>query len=496
MPVSLKLAPVFSDHMVLCRNKNIRIFGEAESGMQITVSIYNSSASCTAVKGKFHAVLPPMPHGGPYTMSVADGKTTLTYSDILIGDVYLAGGQSNMEMPLKDTLDGGRYTAEADHPQIRYCNYPVQPFLDEKTLEWERNTKWRAVRPGACGDISAVAFHLAVRLHAALGIPVGIIGCYLGGTSITSWLDEDALCATTGGKEYLDAFLERTKDQTDQQYQKAFHAQQRAHAAWSRKADEILANNPSAKWDDFIAELGPCPWPPPEGRKSAYRPCGLVNTMLKRIAPYTLTGFLYYQGESDYRHPHLYRVMLMSLIVSWRDIFKSPSLPFLFVQLPMFAQRDETMKNCWAILRHAQEQVYRDMRNTGLAVMIDGGDENDIHPKDKKTVGERLFEQALVVVYHQQAQNSPRPTAARPDGNAMIVTVSAPLRKQKNPWLFELAGEDMVCYQAEALIDGNEIRAVSKEVGCPVSVRYAWINYARVNVFGENGLPLAPFCLR
>ena len=496
MPVTFRLAPVFSDHMVLCRNKNIRIFGEADNGRQVTVSIHDSSASCTAVKGKFNAVLPPMPHGGPYTMTVSDGETVLTFSDILIGDVYLAGGQSNMEMPLKDTLDGERYAAEADHPQIRYCIYPVQPYLDEKALEWERNTRWRVVRPGTCGDISAVAFHFAVKLHTQLDIPIGIIGCYLGGTSITSWLDEDALCATAGGKAYLEAFLERIQDQTDAQYKKAFNAQQRAHAVWHRKADAIKASNPSASWDDFIAALGPCPWPPPEGRKSAYRPCGLVNTMLKRIAPYALTGFLYYQGESDYRHPHLYRAMMMSLIASWRDIFKAPSLPFLFVQLPMFAQRDELVENCWAILRQAQEQVYEDMRNTGLAVMIDGGDEEDIHPKDKITVGDRLCRQAMEVIYHQPAENSPITIAARPDGNAMIVTVSAPLRKQMTPRLFELAGEDMVFYQAEAHINGKEIRITSKKVSDPCSVRYAWVNYGTVNVFGENGLPLAPFYLR
>jgi len=482
--------------MVLCRNKNIRIFGEAENGSTVTVSINDHTASCRAVKGYFRAVLPPMPHGGPYTMTVTDGESVLTFSDILIGDVYFAGGQSNMEMQLKDTQDGERYAAEADYPEIRYCNYPVQPYLDQKALQWERKTKWRVVRPGACGDISAVAFHFAVRLHASLNVPVGIIDCYLGGTSITSWLDEGALRATTGGAEYLDAFLGRIKDQTDEEYQKACNAQQRCHAVWSRGADAILAKNPSAKWEDFIAELGPCPWPPPEGRKSAYRPCGLVNTMVKRIAPYTLTGFLYYQGESDYLHPQLYRALMMSLIASWRDLFLAPSLPFLFVQLPMFAQRDDTTGNSWAVLRHAQEQTYRDMRNTGIAVMIDGGDEEDIHPQDKITVGERLYQQAMEVVYRQPEENSPRATAARPDGCVMMVTVSAPLRHEKTPRLFELAGEDGIFYPAEAVINGTAVRVFSEAVSHPRFIRYAWVNYAKVNVFGENGLPLAPFCLR
>ena len=352
------------------------------------------------------------------------------------------------------------------------------------------------MKPGTCGDISAVAFHFAVALQKDLSIPVGIIGCNYGGTSIVSWLDEDVLCATTGGQAYLDAFMERTKDLSDEEYQKALHQQKRAHTAWSRKADAIKAANPFAKWDDFIAALGPCPWPPPEGRKSLNRPCGLVNTMLKRIAPYTLTGFLYYQGESDAHHPKLYRGFLMSLIASWRDLFLSPSLPFLNVQLPMFMQGDDPVPNSWAVIRQAQEQVYADMKNSGLAVMIDGGDAEDIHPKDKKTVGDRLYQQARQVVYHLEDESSPWATASRPVDNGMIVSVSSPLRPEKTPRLFELAGEENVFYPAAADIDGTTIRVSSDQVVRPVAVRYAWVNYAEVNVFGQNGLPLAPFWLR
>ena len=496
MTAALRLAPIFSDHMVLCRNRDIRIFGEAESGREVTVSFHHHTAKCTAVKGRFEAVLPSMPHGGPYALTVTDGETTLEFQDVLVGDVYFAGGQSNMEMCLKDTQDGVRYTAQADYPQVRYCNYPVQAYLDKKTLAWERKTKWRAVAPGTCGEISAVAFHFAVKLHTSLDVPVGIIGCYLGGTSITAWLDEAAITATTGGKAYLDAFNERIKDQTDEEYQKVFSAQQKAHAIWSRKADQMKAENSAVKWADFIAALGPCPYPPPEGRKSLFRPCGLINTMVKRVAPYTLTGILFYQGESDFRHPQLYRMFLLSLIIHWRELFLSPSLPFLYVQLPMFDQQDEPVKNSWPQLRQAQEQVFADMRHTGLAVMIDGGDADDIHPQDKKTVGERLFNQALQVIYCQKADSSPRAIAARSDGNAIKVTVSSPLRYEKSPRLFELAGEDGVFVAADAVIDGAEIRITAQSVPNPRFIRYAWVNYGVVNVYGINGLPLAPFSLR
>ena len=492
----LKLAAIFSHHMVLCRNQNIRIFGQAQSGQTVTVSIHDHTVSSKAVKGEFMVTLPPMEFGGPYTLTVTDGASTLRFTDIMIGDVYFAGGQSNMEMPLKDTQDAENYIAQAEYPSIRYCNYPVQGYLDDKVLAREQKTKWKVVKPGSCGDISAVAFHFATKLHAALQIPIGIIDCYLGGTSIVSWLEEDVLCAITGGKDYWDAFNERIKDQTDEQYQDAYSSQQRAHANWNREAEAIKKDNPDAKWEDFIAALGPCPWPPPEGKKSVYRPCGLVNTMVKRIAPYSLTGILYYQGESDYRHPHLYRALMMALIVNWRDIFASPSLPFLFVQLPMFDQQDEDIPFSWPLLRHAQEQVHQDMRHTGLAVTIDCGDKEDIHPKDKKTVGERLFQQALQIVYHQSGDNSPRATYARCDGNRIVVSVSSPLIQQNTPLLFEVAEEEDKFYTADAVMDHTKLYIQSPHVAHPRYVRYAWVNYDKVNMFGLNGLPLAPFYLR
>lgn len=497
MPTQMRLASVFGDHMVLCRNRNVRVFGEAQTGREIVVSIHDHTASCTAVKSKFEAVLPPMTHGGPYVLTVSDGETTLYFADVLIGDVYFAGGQSNMEMALEASETCARYVSGADYPQIRYCNFPVQAVLDEETLRMERDTAWRAVAPELCGDISAVAFHFAVSLQAAVSVPIGIIGCYLGGTSILTWLDEDMASSVTGGKALLDAYRERNQKKTDAQYEKEVEEFTLARSAWDRQAEAMKAGDPNVIWDDFVRALGPCPWPPPEGRKSLYRPCGLAETMVKRIAPYTITGFLYYQGESDDQHPHLYRALMAALIPFWRGLFLDASLPFLFVQLPIYINRKETVQNSWAILREAQEQVYQNTRNAGMAVMIDGGDAEDIHPPDKKTVGDRLCLQARNIVYREAIDcDSPRAVDARTEKNAMIVRTSAPLRAEKTPRLFELAGEDQVFHAAEATIDGMEIRVSSASVSRPLAVRYAWVNYGVVNVFGENGLPLAPFSLR
>ena len=367
MLTQFRLASIFSDHMVLCRNRNIRIFGEAETGREIIVSINDHTASCAAVKSKFEAVLPPMPHGGPYTLTVSDGESTLTFTDILIGDVYFAGGQSNMEMKLEDSQDGARYVREAKYPSIRYCNFPVQAVLDDETLAKEREMAWQTVAPNACGEFSAVAFHFAVSLQTAVSVPIGIIDCYLGGTSILAWLDEDSLSAVTGGKKLLDAYRTRNQNKTDAQYEEEVRVFEVEREAWDRGAEAMKAKDPTLIWDDFIRELGPCPWPPPEGMKAAFRPCGLAETMVKRVAPYTITGFLYYQGESDFRQPRLYRALMTALILFWRDLFLDPSLPFLFVQLPVYRNRKEVVKNSWVILREAQEQVFQNTRNTGLA---------------------------------------------------------------------------------------------------------------------------------
>ena len=150
MHTQLRLASIFSDHMVLCRNRNIRIFGEAETGREIVVSIHDHTASCAAVKSKFEAVLPPMPHGGPYILTVSDGESTLTFADIFIGDVYFAGGQSNMEWPLEQSENGPELVKTLGNPMIRYVNFPHNAWLDKNALRHERNMRWKVLEPCRC----------------------------------------------------------------------------------------------------------------------------------------------------------------------------------------------------------------------------------------------------------------------------------------------------------------------------------------------------------
>ena len=496
MRQSLCLAAIFGDHMVLSRGKNVRIFGQARGGAAVTVTIAGQRAEAAAKNGRFEAVLAPMDAGGPHTLTVTDGETTLRFTDVLIGDVYFAGGQSNMEWPLEQALGGPELVKTLDHPLIRYVNFPHNAWLDESALAEERRMRWKPFAPGRCGDVSAVACHFALELQPAIGVPVGIIDCYWGGTSAACWADEPALRQITAGTELLEEYAARIAGKSDAQYEAEMRAYNEAYQAWWGRVHALQAVDPDMPWPEINEKAGQCPWPQPDGRKSAFRPAGLAETMVKRVAPYTLTGILYYQGEEDTRHPHRYRCLLETVISFWRDLFRDVSLPFLFVQLPMYIATGEADAKNWPPVREAQERVYRELRNTGLAVLIDCGELDNIHPKDKKTVGHRLYLHAMRVVYGRELDGeSPRAAHARREGNALLVTLSAPVSFRGGPALFELAGADGVYHPAAAGVRGTVLTLTAEGVDRPVSARYAWVNYGIVRAFGENGLPLAPFLI-
>ncbi|MCE5343925.1 MAG: sialate O-acetylesterase [Eubacteriales bacterium] len=494
MSTALRPAAVFGDHMVLRRDRPVVLFGEAEEGKRITAALEGRSVAATAREGRFQLRLPPMPAGGPHTLNITDGETTFTYTDVLFGEVYLAGGQSNMELELKNADDGARLTAEADYPLIRYYNVPKLPWLDEQALAAERQACWRAVAPGTCGDMSAVAFHFAARLQAELGVPVGVIDCYWGGTSAVCWLTEAALQSTVEGRALWTAFSAAIAAKTQAECEADVLVHDEAVDKWNKHIEVLRAEHPAMSWTEITHRVGPCPWGPPPSRKSGFRPAGLVETMVKRVAPYTLTGFLYYQGEEDAKHAGLYRALLSSLILCWRRLYYDETLPFLFVQLPMYMDSTQRDDRQWAVLREAQEQTYQSIRHTGMAVMIDGGELDNIHPTDKKTVGERLYHQALRVVYGRTGEaESPRAVAMYRDGEELVVSLSSAVKAEGEPALFEIGDETGVFRPAKARVTGTSLRLWAEGAGEPLTARYAWVNYGVVNVYGENGLPLAPF---
>lgn len=487
-------ASVFSDHMVLRRDRPALLFGEAAEGTLVTASVGGITVSATAHGGRFALTLPPFPAGGPHTLTLSSGDAAFTYTDVYFGEVYLAGGQSNMEWELQNALDGSRYVAEADQPLVRYYNVPKSPYWDAQAQAAEREARWRVVTPGACGDMSAVAFHFAARLQAELGVAVGVIGCYWGGTAATCWMDEAALRACPESAAMLLAFEASIAAKTQAECDEDVRRNDREMEIWNGNVEKWRTERPDLSWTEVSRLVGTCPWGPPPNRKSAFRPAGLVETMLKRVAPYTLTGFLYYQGEEDVQRAGQYRALMGALITCWRRLFRGPTLPFLFVQLPMYRSSDQRDDRLWAVLREAQEQTAQTVQGTGLAVMIDGGELDNIHPTDKKTVGDRLFGEALRVVYGRaDVPQSPRALYAYREGETLVVALSAPVLAHGEARLFELTDATGEYRPANAALCGASVRLSAEGMAEPVAARYAWINFDTVNVFGENGLPLAPF---
>jgi len=498
-------ASLFREHAVLCRDKEIRLFGTAEDGVSVTAELRDASGrllgrdAAPARAGGFLLRLPPQAAQTGCTLSFSDGADTLSFPDIAVGDVYLAGGQSNMELELQNADEGPLLIKTHDEPLVRYYNVPKFARPGPDAEEANENAQWRCVSPGWAGDMSAVGYFFAVKLRHRLDIPVGIIDCYWGGTSVTCWMDEEALSRTAEGQRYMREYDEKWAGKSMEEYLAEEGAFYSGLDAWAKQADALKKEHPEYTTREINALIGPCPpWNPPVGEGSPFRPHGLFHTMLKQVIPAALTGVLFYQGEEDTARTRRYDLLLSSFIRRLRELFGDEELPFLNVQLPMWidaaAERDSMT---WPPLRLAQQTVARQVRRTGLAVLLDQGEYDNIHPTNKRVVGERLGDCALRVIYGQEAPVSPEARGKYTENGVMHILLSAPVTDRgEGEFLMEIAGEDGVFHPADTVINGAEILLSSPLAPRPVRARYAWRDYAVVRLFGENGLPLSPFLLQ
>ncbi|MBQ8149082.1 MAG: sialate O-acetylesterase [Clostridia bacterium] len=490
-------APIFSDHMILSRRKEIRIFGAADEGSLITGTMNGQTSTAQAADGRFLMIFPPMEAAVDLTLSLTDGETEYTFTDVAVGDVFLAGGQSNMELELQNADEGRKLIESHNDPLLRSFYVPKVPHLSEEFIRNERqHSCWKLCQPGEIKEVSAVAYFFALKVRREQNVPVGIIGCNWGGTSASCWIEKEVLEQNAAGKVYLDLYNEQAGDKTEEQYDRELAEYEKINAAWSKRVDELKQINPEIAWVDVIKEAGDCPWPPPMGCKSPYRPAGLAETMLKRVAPYGVTAFLFYQGEEDTARPEWYEMLLTTMVLYWRKLFRDPEIPFLNVQLPVFKNFGEEDYSNWGDLRYQQWKVSRHLSHSGLAVTIDLGELGNIHPTDKRTVGERLYQVAKPVVYNQPGETSVYATGRYPQGGSLMITLSGKVQeKGEASAYFEVAGADGRFCKAEAELLGDRILLTADGVPHPVKARYAHLNYVTVNLFGENGLPLAPFVL-
>ena len=483
----LNLAAVFSDHMVLQRELPIRVFGEADA--PVRVALAGNEVEAKPEGGRFCAVLPAMEAGGPYALTVTCGEEVRTFEDVMIGEVLLCGGQSNMEFRLNDDAEGPREVASGEDALLRFYTVNEEARIDEAMLARERQTAWKPLSPGACGDVSAVAYYAGLRLREALGVPVGMLICCIGGTESSCWLSREALASFPEGACRLKEFDETVANITDEAFERADAEYTARVNAWCAGADAIKARTPGVKANVIVSEIGDFPWPPPTGRWMLRRPGGPWETMVLRIAPYGARGLLWYQGETDSGIADTYAARLTHLIGQWRQVFENDNLCVAVAQLPGYGA--DPAAEDWPGIRAAQQAVCDADPLCEAVCLLDCGESDDIHPWSKRAPGTRMANAVLRLAFGLgEGVPSPRLDSVRQDPEGLVLSFTRPLAP--------LAAD-----AASLLADGSPIRA---EVTCDGalllrgqgirSVSYAQQNDPTPCLFGKDGLPAFPFAWR
>ncbi|MEI6239423.1 MAG: sialate O-acetylesterase [Planctomycetia bacterium] len=480
---------MFGDHMVLQQGIKNRVWGKADPGEAVTVTLGGQSKSTTAgADGAWHVFLDPvMEYGGPHTLAVK-GKNTVAFTDVLIGEVWVCAGQSNMQWSVNQANDPDLEKAAAKFPNIRLVSVP-QVGIQEP--QWNFNGSWQVCSPETVGEFSAVGYLFGRQLHQTLGVPIGLIDNAWGGSAAEAWVKRDKLAA----HPTLKAIHER--------WVKTEEGVEAAKADFEKKMAEWKAAVAKAK-----SEGKPEPKQPanPEGQmKGNARPGNIHSGVLTPSIGYGIKGAIWYQGESNAGRAYQYRELFPFMIKSWREEWGLGDFPFYWVQLADFkAEKPEPAESDWAELREAQTMTMKKLPNTGEAVIIDIGEGKDIHPKNKQDVAKRLARWALAETYKVPAIpcRSPLYKSMEKQGSKIVLAFDNVDAKAAGwrpfdvaePVGFTIAGADkkFVAAQAKILPDGM-IEVWSDAVAEPVAVRYAWADNPVCNMYSAAGLPLTPF---
>ena len=517
----MKLSPIFTDNMVLQRDKDVNIFGESDSPESITVRIDGMEITHEVEKGWWSFSLPAHGAGGPYEMTVAatsDGSSgeETVIKNVMYGEVFLNNGQSNIELELRDAEGGAERIAEDTFPDIRYFNVYKTASVEEASRNRDTQS-WKQAVGKSFGDISAVGYFYALRLHKELGVAVGMIDCYVGGTSITCWLDKDRLCSSKYGQAYYDDYysaIKRLPDDVTEQYEKKAQL-------YNERAEELQRNNRAITASEIVDKIGKYPWPPPPSEDSLFRPAGLEAAMLKSVYPYTLRAAVYYQGEEDAVNNlrslektgvnDFYYSFLEALLDEYRVHFKDDKLPVVLIQLPMYIEDPVDMRD-WAYIREAQDSFASDHEGVYLTALTDLGEYFNVHPLDKKTPGnrvagtllERLFgiDAGIEMCIKKLTREDDRIVLTFDNTYGRVMTMENALLDIRGEadgsdaighiYGFEICGENGDWYQPEVKIEGERLIILEKEK--ITGVRYGFFNYGKVNVYNSKGLPLKQFC--
>ncbi|HZL43174.1 MAG TPA: sialate O-acetylesterase [Verrucomicrobiae bacterium] len=612
------VSPIFGDNMVLQRGKPNTFWGWSKPGDVVRVTIAgHSSRAVTGADGRWQTQIEPPAPGGPYTVSI-DGAQHLALHEVLVGDVWLCGGQSNMELPLSRTRDGTNAIKAADHPEVRFFKVASHPSYSPATVP---QGQWKICSPQSVaenGGFSAVAYYFGLRVQQEIHVPIGLVQDCLGGTPAEAWTSQRTLhrlkdfdpqlaeierLKANGGPQYgnyimhwYDDYDIGLKGQTwsaadldDSDWKavqipggfKELGVADVPCVCWFRKvitlpelpdgaatiflgvvekmdttwinghfigasawvenpraykvgkeilhpgknvvAVRVLKTKPDGgflskpgdlrlvlgdktvvpldgEWKGKLSVDARPPHPLPMGFENwPVMPSVLYQGMLEPLAPLAITGAIWYQGEANADRARQYRTLLPAMIGSWRELFGQGNFPFYIVSLPAFMHHENhPVESWWAELREAQAMSANAVANSALAVTIDTGEPDNIHPQDKEIVGQRLAFCALAQHYDEKiAYQGPTLKSFERSGGSLKLnfthTDGGLVAKDGKLEEFSIAGKDRHWHWAKAVIEGNSIVVSSPEVLEPEAARYAWQSFPSATLYNGAGLPAVPF---
>ena len=485
----VRLPKILGDHMVLQADKPATIWGWADAGEKVTVSLGGKTANATAdANGKWSVKLQLAASKTPTEMTVS-GKNTVKVQDVLVGEVWICSGQSNMEWIVAQADRAAEEAAEANYPLIRHFKVTKTPA---ETPQEDLAGSWVVCAPDTVSNFSAVGYFFGRDLHKSLnGAAVGLVGSNWGGTPSESWASR----AKLESEASLKPFLERWDTQVSTyDPEKAQEAYLKAKEAWQVQADAAKAAG---------KQVPRAPQPPVHPRQNPHRPANLYNGMIAPLLPLAVKGAIWYQGESNVSRAQQYKTIFPAMIRNWREDFHQPEMPFYFVQIAPFkynkSNPNADITPC-AELWEAQLETLKTVSNTGMAVTMDIGNVDNIHPTNKQDVGHRLALWALAKTYGKKditEYSGPLYKSAKVEGDKIRISFEhgKGLKAKDGAALsfFTIAGEDKVFSDAQAKIEGDTLVVSSASVAKPVAVRFAWREDALPNLVNGANLPASPF---
>ncbi len=467
----LHIPPIFSNNMVLQRNKPIVIWGKATPRSEVTVALNKTSIKSEVLSdGTWKATFPAMAAGGPYSITINDGTTSKNFTNVLIGEVWLCSGQSNMAFQLKQSHNAATAIATAENNQIRL--FDMKEIAPTSNIEWDeatlqqvnqlnyyKPTSWEQSTKESAANFSAIGYYFGAMLHEKLGVPIGLIDNSIGGSPAEAWIDRHTL-------EHNPQLVDVLYNWNNSDF---IDSWARGRAILNTKQ----ANNPH--------------------QRHPYQPAYLYESAIAPITQFNIAGAIWYQGESNANNVEFHEVLLPTVVQSWRKAWED-EFPFYYTQLSSMEIGRET----WGHFRDSQRRLLNNIPLSGMAVTSDIGAKNDVHPKQKEQVGERLARWALADTYNQDiVKSGPLLDSIRIEGDKAMVTFlyANTLQTSDNTAVreVEIAGKDKIYKPANAIIKNNTLQVWSNEVSEPHFVRYGWNSFSEGNLVNEELLPASTF---